>query len=353
MDGQSRAEVVRQSDMVVGRLRATRKLLATLADAETGQLGYLLTGDPVYRSPYDRAIARSRTQLEEFRLNQPADRSEKLREADKIVGNKLAEMDETIRVFDSQGPQAALAIVKTDYAKSAMDKLKITLEQFIGQDSDLYARVHADIAEKSNSTSMVWFMFNSTIIVGMLAGMAGLWRASRKISELAATLEHEARHDGLTGLPNRAALLETLCYLIALAERENRRMALVFLDLNGFKAINDDFGHKVGDIALIEVGKALKRALRQSDFISRLGGDEFVVVVPSIDQACDVCNRIMMAITSISSPAFPDRQLDASIGVSVYPDDASQADKLISVADARMFKNKRAGTSPIRCQACK
>ena len=110
----------------------------------------------------------------------------------------------------------------------------------------------------------------------MLAGCAGLWRASRKIGELTTRLEHEAHHDVLTGLPNRACFDRTLGYVLALARREHRRVAVLLLDLDGFKTINDRLGHDLGDLALVATADArmfeVKRAKKAGDPIPACGG---------------------------------------------------------------------------------
>jgi diguanylate cyclase (GGDEF)-like protein len=349
-------EVVEKASGVVDRLRSARKLHATILDAESGQRGYLLTGDPAYREPFDRALAQVEARLKEFRQAQPPERSRDVADVVQTVEAKMSILRETLRLYDSQGYAAALALVKTGQSKAAMDKMVAILERFISEDSAASAKLHKDIARDSVASSMSWIALNIAIGIGLLAGMAGLWRASRKIGELASELEHEAHHDGLTGLPNRAFFKEALGYILALAARENRRVAVLFLDLNGFKSINDRLGHDKGDLALVEVAKALKGVLRESDFAARLGGDEFTVIVSSIKDACIMCDRIEAAISAIAPPELRGYALGTSIGVSVFPEDGHHADALIAVADARMFEQKRArkaGTAIPICVICK
>ncbi|MBI3445032.1 MAG: GGDEF domain-containing protein [Magnetospirillum sp.] len=155
-------------------------------------------------------------------------------------------------------------------------------------------------------------------------------------------LEHEAHHDVLTGLPNRAFFNETLEFFIALSRREERRFAVAFLDLNGFKAINDELGHDMGDLALTEVAKTLKSVLRESDFAARLGGDEFSVIIPAIDSVSGVCEHIAAAISELTPPELQGRRLGTSIGVAVFPDDGNRADDLMAIADTRMYEQKKA-----------
>ena len=349
-------EVVRNSSQVIERLRNARKLQATLLNAESEQRGYLLTGDQTYRPPFDAAAALLETRLGDFMRTQTPERHSDIAAIEATVTTRLATLRDAIRLYDSEGFEAALTLVKTGRGKTAMDQFEATIEKFIAEDSVISARLQEGIARKSAGNSSTWFAMNIAIVVGLLAGMSGLWRASRKIGELANSLAHEAHHDILTGLPNRAYFTETLGYVLALAERENRRVAILFLDLDGFKAINDGLGHDMGDLALAEVAKALRGVLRESDFAARLGGDEFTVIVSTIKDACIMCERIETAIGSLEPPELQGYKLGTSIGVAVFPDDGHGPEDLVATADTRMFEQKRArkaGTKISNCLVCK
>jgi len=157
-------------------------------------------------------------------------------------------------------------------------------------------------------------------------------------------LHQLATHDILTGVPNRRLLMENLESMFALARRNNKKIIIMFLDLDGFKNINDSFGHESGDYLLKEVASRLKLHIRQSDILARMGGDEFILGFMDSDNIDILATRI---IDSISEPVlFPNSykvQVGVSIGVSVFPKDGNTPEDLIRVSDDRMYKSKANG----------
>ena len=168
-------------------------------------------------------------------------------------------------------------------------------------------------------------------------------------------LEHEktqeqikyiAYHDTLTGLPNRNLLNELLVHSITLAERNNKCMAVLFLDIDGFKMINDIKGHGMGDQILQEVAERLLKTLRKSDVIARHGGDEFIVIIEELDNCSGVeliANKIINCFQEPFHLENQDYFLTTSVGVAVYPADGQTPDMLIKNADIAMYKAKENG----------
>jgi diguanylate cyclase (GGDEF)-like protein/PAS domain S-box-containing protein len=161
-----------------------------------------------------------------------------------------------------------------------------------------------------------------------------------------ARVHHMAYHDSLTGLPNRALLSDRLDRAMLAAQRSERRLAVMFIDLDRFKTINDSLGHMTGDQLLKEVASRLCRAVRASDTVARLGGDEFVVLVPGIrtvEEATQVAEKIIEAL----SESFPLEgrmlHITPSIGICVYPDDGADVETLMRHADAAMYHAKASG----------
>ncbi|USX25466.1 EAL domain-containing protein [Oxalobacteraceae bacterium OTU3CINTB1] len=161
-----------------------------------------------------------------------------------------------------------------------------------------------------------------------------------------ARVHHMAYHDSLTGLPNRALLSDRLDRAMLAARRSQRQLAVMFIDLDRFKTINDSLGHMTGDQLLKEVASRLCRAVRASDTVARLGGDEFVVLVPGIssaDEASQVAEKIILAL----SEGFPlegrNLHITPSIGICVYPDDGADVATLMRHADAAMYHAKASG----------
>jgi diguanylate cyclase (GGDEF)-like protein/PAS domain S-box-containing protein len=176
----------------------------------------------------------------------------------------------------------------------------------------------------------------------------------RDVSSARATSEqtaHLAQHDFLTDLPNRLLLSDRLTQAIALARRHGHRLAVLFLDLDGFKQVNDSVGHAIGDALLQSVGRRLSACVRTSDTVSRQGGDEFVVLLPEIehlDVASASARRLIAALVPPHDLGDHRLRVTATIGIGIYPDDASDAETLITCADAAMYHGKGQGRNTFR-----
>lgn len=158
-------------------------------------------------------------------------------------------------------------------------------------------------------------------------------------------LAYLAFHDPLTGLLNRAQFNEQLEQNISLAKRAERTLAVLFLDLNGFKSINDTYGHQVGDEILKEVARRLKQAVRASDVVARIGGDEFVVVLNEIKDVADVLKVMEKISRSVEQPIQVGKltlSVSASIGYAMLEDAAQSAEALVQLADQQMYEVKQA-----------
>ena len=159
-------------------------------------------------------------------------------------------------------------------------------------------------------------------------------------------LEQVAHYDALTGIPNRVLLADRMQQAIAQTKRDGKSMALGYLDLDGFKPINDRFGHEAGDRLLVEIAQRLKNALRGTDTVARLGGDEFVFILLGVDRLeewADTLNRILEAITQPMALAGHSVSISASIGVTLYPEDDNDPDTLLRHADQAMYQAKQGG----------
>ncbi len=186
---------------------------------------------------------------------------------------------------------------------------------------------------------------------GQLQNYVAIFYDITYLKEHEANLEHIAHHDPLTGLPNRLLLRDRLQQAVYKAKRNEKLLAVAFLDLDGFKPINDSYGHKAGDYVLIEVAKRLKNSVREGDTVARIGGDEFVLLMldlETIDELKQVLERILLSIAN--TYILPDEtvieksdMISASIGITLYPQDNSEADMLLRHADQAMYKAKLDG----------
>lgn len=153
----------------------------------------------------------------------------------------------------------------------------------------------------------------------------------------------EALHDPLTGLPNRRLLMERLVQLASMHQRTGVGFALYFIDLNSFKPVNDEYGHAAGDAVLREVGQRLLEQVRSSDTVARTGGDEFMVLQPVLGSglaAQQVVEKLERALSAPFTYRHQVLELSAAVGYAIYPDDTALIDKLIMLADDRMFERK-------------
>jgi diguanylate cyclase (GGDEF)-like protein len=167
-----------------------------------------------------------------------------------------------------------------------------------------------------------------------------------RLEQANADLQHQATHDTLTGLPNRVLFLDRLGREIAHAEREGRTFAVLVLDLDRFKVINDTLGHGAGDQLLIEIARRLSRAVRAVDTVARTGGDEFLVLVTGIREpayAAVVAAKLVSELDQSVSIGATEVHTSGSIGISVYPADGTDADSLVAHADEAMYFAKQSG----------
>jgi diguanylate cyclase (GGDEF)-like protein/PAS domain S-box-containing protein len=157
-------------------------------------------------------------------------------------------------------------------------------------------------------------------------------------------IQNLAYHDALTGLPNRASFSLMLNHAISRARRDGGGFAILFIDLDGFKQVNDTLGHEAGDALLREIGKRLKSCVRQNDIAARLGGDEFVVLLEDVSapqQAAKVAGKILLQIAGTSQQSGTPHGVTASIGISIYPQDGADEKTLMKNADGAMYRAKQ------------
>jgi diguanylate cyclase (GGDEF)-like protein len=179
-----------------------------------------------------------------------------------------------------------------------------------------------------------------------VTGAVIVFRDVSAAREMALQMAHSAQHDVLTGLPNRLLLNDRVSHAIALARRHMKKVAVLFLDLDGFKQINDSLGHPIGDKLLQSIANRLVDCVRASDTVSRLGGDEFVVLLSEVDETDDAAITAKIILQTVADPHSIDQQelyVTTSIGVSVYPDDGLDAETLIKNADIAMYQAKDNG----------
>jgi diguanylate cyclase (GGDEF)-like protein/PAS domain S-box-containing protein len=186
---------------------------------------------------------------------------------------------------------------------------------------------------------------------GLSGGSVLVFRDVTVARALAEQIAHLAEHDSLTGLPNRLLLNDRLHQSILRASRKTSLIAVLFLDLDGFKHINDSLGHPTGDKLLESVARRLQDCVRTPDTVSRQGGDEFVVLLQDVQHAEDAANtarRMLKMVMEAHSIEGHELHITASIGISVYPDDGLNAETLLKNADTAMYQAKQSGRHTFR-----
>lgn len=345
---------VERQNVLNAELPRLMAVLQDLSSAETGQRGYLLTGRSAYLEPYLEAVQGLDAQLAALVHSHGDDpmRQARLMRAQTLAQLKLADMRETIRLQERGRPGGALELMKSDHGKRLMDELRELIQQLIAQSSGERDLLATEIAEAASSTRLMQVVGTSLLVVFVSLSMWQLSAALRGNARLVDRLAQEATHDALTGLPNRRQLLQWLEQGIAVSARGGPTVAVVFIDLDGFKRVNDVCGHEAGDRLLKAVGDAFKRTLRQSDLLCRIGGDEFAVVAIDPGGESDLHRlgqRLVEAAGHLGPvPGLAQHVVGASVGISVFPLHGHTAAHLIDSADQAMYAAKQAGKGCVR-----
>ncbi len=227
------------------------------------------------------------------------------------------------------------------------------------EDADEYERIWATVAEKGNWQGEYWNArkdgerYAERLSITAIEGEDGNVQCygaiinditQRKLDE--ERILYQANYDQLTGLPNRTLFLDRLTQSIATTRRARKKLGLMFIDLDGFKLINDTLGHDMGDLLLKEASNRLQECVRSGDTVARLGGDEFTVIMPNLDEsqmAEIVAGRILRALATPFDLDGKEAFVSGSMGITIFPDDADGVNELVKNADSAMYLAKEKG----------
>ncbi|MBL8488373.1 MAG: bacteriohemerythrin [Rhodocyclaceae bacterium] len=231
-------------------------------------------------------------------------------------------------------------------------------------DAAFYAALWRDLASRGEWKGEVWnrhkdgTLYAELLTINTLYDAAG--KAHRRVAlfhditrekQSAEIIFHQANHDRLTGLANRYAFFEELAKELSRARRAGERVALLFMDLNRFKPVNDQYGHEAGDVVLKAVAERWHSCLRATDTLARLGGDEFALVIGGLhagEEAAGIARKLIHALEPpIPLPGGQAVTVGTSVGVAIYPENAMEMDSLIAAADAAMYRSKAGGHGEI------
>jgi diguanylate cyclase (GGDEF)-like protein/PAS domain S-box-containing protein len=210
------------------------------------------------------------------------------------------------------------------------------------------------MANKTNRGEIIHTEWYNTPLVDneqKVIGVASLVQDITERLNTERTIHYMAHHDALTGLPNRRLMQDRLNQAILQARRQQKHVALMFLDLDRFKLVNDTLGHETGDYVLRDIAKRLSKTVREGDTVSREGGDEFIIVLPDLDKpesAQLVANKILNELAQPIEVSGHELTVTASIGISHYPNDATDIQHLLKHADSAMYQAKDAGRNTAR-----
>lgn len=181
---------------------------------------------------------------------------------------------------------------------------------------------------------------------GTVVGLVGITREINELRQIEEALQHLATHDPLTDLPNRYLLVDRMSQLLGRGMRSGTGFAVLFMDVDGFKQINDAHGHELGDLLLRAMAHKLSQSVRQSDTVARMGGDEFVIILDSIRgvaEAETVADSIRRALAAPFAVQRRRLNVTVSIGIAFYPENGGETDALLRAADYAMYMAKREG----------
>lgn len=361
---------------------------SAMKDSETGQRGYLLTSDISYLEPYYNGVTSAEEnliELERLTLDNPS-QQKLLLIIKKDMQLKIDELAKTIDLAQRGGADKAIEIVKNNLGKQYMDDILTDLSLFTNAELLLLEQRKGKFRESRTqlttliAVELVFFIGLAIItfiflqrsffqplklllssakkvesgdklevkdVVGkdeMGHLLATFFVMSENVFQREQVLEHKAHHDELTGLKNRISLSKEIKASMNDLERTGSRFAVLFLDLNLFKQVNDTRGHDIGDLILKETANRLHNSVRSSDTVFRVGGDEFLILLRDIKDSRDVDRVAEKILSAFVEPATIEGKpinITISIGAAVSPDNTKNSDDMIKFADIAMYAAKR------------
>lgn len=335
-----------RQEYVGDKLFGVRQVYETLLAMESSQRGFVLTGDPSYLQPYQRDSAQLPGVIAAFErlYRDDASSAATVAEIRALSREKVAELAETVQLEQSGQHDAALQVVRGNRGKAIMEQLDSKLLSIVAQQRG----VRTGYIQRSRETLRWLYLLGAAVgvLILVLVGVAvrTLSLSIARLNDAQKAEEYNAMHDQLTGLPNRRYLSEWLATALAGAQRAGRELHLLYLDLDGFKGVNDRLGHEAGDQVLQVTAARLRSTLRASDFVARIGGDEFIVALPDTGEPPSIkklIERLEANLNVAPLPELEDGAVSASIGAACYPTDATSVAGLFAVADRAMYENKQ------------
>ncbi|MBV9827215.1 MAG: diguanylate cyclase [Alphaproteobacteria bacterium] len=325
-----------------------RETTEALLQIETTERSYLLTGDAAYLGRLDQSRQDLRAALArvDALIHDWAVRPEDVGELERLAAAAEAIALHAIDLRREGQQQAALDLALGDNAKQLAEDYRSRFSSVLDQIRQGRLRLDAQYTDTFRDLYILLAIVVLAVDLLIVVAIVTLSIAVQRLREQQREHEQVAMHDALTGLPNRRYLSEWLTMSLAAARRSGQRLVVLYFDLDGFKAVNDNLGHEAGDRVLQATAARLRRALRMSDFVARLGGDEFVAALPEAPTPAALAmliERLQNEIMKAPIPELRDGAIRASIGTATFPADGETVDSLLSAADRAMYEIKQAG----------
>ncbi len=381
---QDKAKWIKHTNKVITHMR---EYLSGMQDSETAQRGYLLTKNTIYLEPYHYGSLKVEEHYNEL-LKLTLDKPNQilLTEMKKLKIRKFNELQITIQLTNDGKFTEALSIVNKNSGKLIMDSLRKKSTKFLNKELELLNQHENEFIELRTrivtliAISVTFFtmlalftmlflnrtlfepislLLNSTkkvekgeqIDIGDITTqdemgylLSSFYKMNEKVLKREACLTHKVSHDELTKLLNRESLYSSIDSAIESSKENNSKVAILFLDLNKFKMINDTLGHKAGDFLLIEASKVFTKSLRNSDKVFRIGGDEFLILLENITDISQVDTVIHKIFNTLKTPViYQGKELiiSTSIGIAIFPEDGKSPDELVKASDIAMYTAKK------------
>jgi diguanylate cyclase (GGDEF)-like protein len=318
---------------------ANQRLLRVQLDEETGVRGFESTGERLFVEPYTAARTTFPQTLDVLRADVAASGVVTSLPDDLRHRNDAWLSDVAVPLLAGHGDRRVLE----RRGKIAIDAFRRTSLQLFGVLDARAQQIDAE-ARRNIALIIVFAGVVSAVTAGAAASVFLRDGARRRANE--ARLAERAERDPLTGLLNRAAFAAALDDRIDASREDGSVFALAFVDLDGFKSVNDRYGHQVGDAVLKRVADRLTATARERDVVARLGGDEFVVLLVGGGDGSHAIARIAAALAAPHGLGDVTLCVDASIGRAVYPADGADAESMLHAADLAMYRNKRMHSAP-------
>lgn len=368
----------------------TEAFLSSVQDTETGQRGFLLTGDSNYLEPYYAGLIEAKKHISDLK-NLTSDNPKQQKRLDIIQESMDLKFDElalTIKLTQENNNHntKALEIVKQNNGKRYMDQVRSNIKELINEEMILLEQRKGDFrAHRAKITTIIiaeimFFIFLAIITISFLNKnlfhplrllltnthkmedgekiditditsndemgylLSSFLRMNEKVHSRTERLDYKAHHDELTGLKNRTSMYNEIEDVIGHLQEFNTKFAVMFIDLNKFKQLNDTLGHDAGDMMLKETATRLKDTVRSNDIVFRLGGDEFLVLVKDVKDHSEVENVLFNILEACKSPVMIQDQpieISLSIGVAISPDDTKSSDEILKFSDIAMYEAKQ------------